>query len=216
MLGGFSHGLRAVATEVSATIEANHLNRVVHAANANVAHVWVLECLSLAHLPTSSIVRLESRPVDTEDDAVRTSVDAVLVRPSWNPGHWSSTDVDSAAVSSHIVSDVVVAQLQQATTGRQDTVSRQQFPVAGLLINDVRSFNRRGELAKIHRVDCLLDEIASADAGVRERSVSPLRVLGAGNATNAVRCPPDRLGSIETFRSVVLSDSVIGRGDPPK
>jgi hypothetical protein len=116
LLGSFSHGLSAIATEVTATIEANHLNRVVHATNANVAHLWVLERLSLTHLPASSVVSLEGRPVHAEDDTIGASIDAILVRPSWNPSHRNTTDVHGSAVSSHVVTDVIVAELEQSTT----------------------------------------------------------------------------------------------------
>jgi hypothetical protein len=115
-LRGFSNGLSAITTEVSTAIEANHLHRVVHAANANVAHLWVLERLSLTHLPTGSVVSLEGRPVHAEDDTIGASIDAVLVRPSWNPSHRNTTDVHGSAVSSHVVTDVIVAELEQSTT----------------------------------------------------------------------------------------------------
>lgn len=112
----FSYSVGAVATEVTASVKANHLHRVVHAANANVAHFRVLECLSLAHLATSRIVALERCPVHSKDDAVCSGVDAGLIRPGWNPVHWNTTNVHGATASCHIVTNVVVSELQQAAT----------------------------------------------------------------------------------------------------
>ena len=140
-LGSFGYGIGTIATEVSATIEANNLDSIVHAANANVAHFWMLECLTLSHLSSSRIVGFERGPVDSQDDPVSSSISASRIGPSWNPVQWNSTDVNGSAMSSHIVADIVVAQLQQATTRSQSAMGREEFPVLTLLANDVGSLN---------------------------------------------------------------------------
>ena len=111
-LGSLSHCLGAVATEVAAAVETHHLNRVVHAANPNVAHIRVLECRTLTHLTASSIERAERRPVDAKNNPVRPSVDASLVGPGWDPVHRHAANQDSPASCGNVLSDIVVAELQ--------------------------------------------------------------------------------------------------------
>ena len=156
-LRSFRYGLRGIATEITATIEADHLHRIIHAANANVAHLWVLECLSLTHLPTSSVISSERRPVYAKNNTVRACIDAGSICPSWNPSHWDASNKNCAASSSQVIANVVIPKLQQSTTCRQHAVRCQQFPVGPFLVHDVWSLNRRSELAHVHRDNGLFD-----------------------------------------------------------
>ncbi len=139
----------------------------------------MLERLALSHLSARGMEGFERRPVHTQNNTVCSSVNAGSIRPCRYPAHGDATNVWNATVRRHVIANVVVAQLQQSSQRSYAAVRGQQLPVVTLLVNDVRSLNWRRELAKIHRIDDLLDEILAINVRVRERSVSPPVVGGA-------------------------------------
>ena len=111
-LRGFRHRIRAVATEVRATVVAHDLTGIVHRSHADVAHLRMLVRLPLPHVAATGVVPVERVPVDPQNDPVGTGVHAVGIRPGRNSRHRNTTDEDRPTVGRQVVLDVVVAKLQ--------------------------------------------------------------------------------------------------------